>query len=668
LVIRRYQRKLMQPPTTTSQTHLTPSLHGVRRLRNAVTLIIFAATLLLYIATAGPSIVELFDDSLEFQLVGPTLGIAHPTGYPLYVAAGALWSRVFFPLGNWAWRMNLFSALFGALTVALLFHLTTRLVTHADERPNLWAGLAAALTFGLAPTWWGQSTIAEVYALHNFLLIAILNVAIGINQTVVNQSVDKAPAGRDFTRRMALLALLIGLGLAHHRTIVLVLPGLALYLLWSVPNVWRPRRAWLLWLAALVGPLLLYGLLPLRAAMGVRDLNQSYVNTLNGFLDHVLARRYAAFFGDNALAVERTLLDWLRLAVHEVGLAALLLALLGLPWLVDRQRRPAKAWILVLVVLVTNLFFAINYRVGDVEVFLLPVFLCLAIFTGGGVGIFARLLDWRNAIAAGAVQAGLVFLLLLGISGRGPGVNRSQDWTAHDYAVSLAKVPFPAQSHVIGLEGETTALKYMQQAEGLGRAATAVAADDPTARAAAVATLVDQGVPVYLTRELPGVEEIYSFSGDGPLVRVWPRGSARPDPPEHALDLAFADEALRLIGYDATLLEQAGGPALELVLAWQPLKKLARNFKLSLRVLDESGTPLLYADGAPAVADRFPLRQVAPSWSWLPEEVVRDVHVLPLPDTWAQDADRIQLIMYDAETIAEVGRWELATKPLRPSE
>ena len=52
-----------------------------------------------YAATAAPSIAALFDDSLEFQLVLPTFGIAHPTGYPLYT------------LGGWAWFHGLRSLL-----------------------------------------------------------------------------------------------------------------------------------------------------------------------------------------------------------------------------------------------------------------------------------------------------------------------------------------------------------------------------------------------------------------------------------------------------------------------------------------------------------------------------------------------------------------------------
>jgi hypothetical protein len=45
-------------------------------------------------------------------------------------------------------------------------------------------------------------------------------------------------------------------------------------------------------------------------------------------------------------------------------------------------------------------------------------------------------------------------------------VNRSESWAAHDYAVALAKVDYPTGSHVVGLEGEMTALRYMQKPRG----------------------------------------------------------------------------------------------------------------------------------------------------------------------------------------------------------
>lgn len=67
------------------------------------------ATLCLYLATLLPDVGA--GDIAEFQRAAPTLGLPHPTGYPLYMILGWLWSHL--PLGGtMAWRMNLLSAVF----------------------------------------------------------------------------------------------------------------------------------------------------------------------------------------------------------------------------------------------------------------------------------------------------------------------------------------------------------------------------------------------------------------------------------------------------------------------------------------------------------------------------------------------------------------------------
>ena len=110
----------------------------------------------------------------------------------------------------------------------------------------------------------------------------------------------------------------------------------------------------------------------------------------------------------------------------------------------------------------------------------------------------------------------------------------------------------------------------------------------------------------------------------------------------------MADGALLLLGYDRHLAELAGGPALQVVFYWQPQAALDRHYKLSFRLLDGDGAQL-------AQEDRFPLRQVASTSDWLPTQVVRDVHDLPLPS----NAVRLLVIVYDAETLIEAGRVEI---------
>ncbi len=612
---------------------------------------VWAICFLLYALTAAPSIVELFDDSLEFQLVGPTFGIAHPTGYPLYSLLGGLWSRVIFPFGHWAWRMNLFSALAAATAVLLIFWLARRLVTTSNGQPNQWAGLAAALAFALSPVWWRQATVAEVYALHELFVVAILSVALGMNQTRHAETAITP-------MRMTLLCTLIGLSLTHHRTTVLLLPALAIYLLWSVPGLWRPRLVWLWWLLAALAPLLLYLYIPLRAAMGAMDLHHSYQNTWQGFWTHILATGYSnSFFKDNPLAKHYTLAGWLQLFQQQVGAVGLLLGGLGLAWVLERNKKPAKAWLCILLVFLTNLIFAFNYEVSDVEVYLLPAFLCLALLIGGGVGLLERLFHLKPRLAM-SVQALAILLIGAGVGGRGPWINRSQTWAVHDYAVAVAKVNFPPHSQVIGLEGEATALQYMQQAEGLGLNATAVVADDPGLRSQAIAAAVAQGDPTYITRELNGIETRYSFSGDGPLVRVWPRGQAKVGEPQHALDVAMAAGTLKLEGYDLDIPVEAGGPAVRVAFYWRPVAPSTQTLKLSLRLQQPDGTALHWSDGSEATEDLFPLRQAANTQQWVVGERIRDVYTLHLPLAQRGQPAKLQVIVYDAATLAEAGRWQ----------
>src|SRR4030042_341930 len=81
----------------------------------------FSVPLLAYLVTLAPTVGQ--HDTFEFQVLSYELGIAHPTGYPLYTLLGKLFTLV--PLGNVAYRVNLSSALFAAGTIAVLYSAIT---------------------------------------------------------------------------------------------------------------------------------------------------------------------------------------------------------------------------------------------------------------------------------------------------------------------------------------------------------------------------------------------------------------------------------------------------------------------------------------------------------------------------------------------------------------
>ena len=125
--------------------------------------IIFLVCFLLYNATLTPSLSYASPDGNELTTVAATLGLAHPTGYPLYTWLGFLFTKLV-PIGDVAHRTNLMSAILGAASVAMLYHIARRI----ELRRAI--AIFAALLFGVSTTFWSQTVITEVYAPNVFMM------------------------------------------------------------------------------------------------------------------------------------------------------------------------------------------------------------------------------------------------------------------------------------------------------------------------------------------------------------------------------------------------------------------------------------------------------------------------------------------------------------------
>src|SRR5262245_4169275 len=107
-----------------------------------------------YLRTLAPGLTADLDSPL-FQFIGRALGVAHNPGYPLYTLL--TWPIAQVPIGELAWRINVFSAAMGAAATGLVFLAARQL----GARPIV--GAAAALGFAAGATFWSQAVIAEVY-------------------------------------------------------------------------------------------------------------------------------------------------------------------------------------------------------------------------------------------------------------------------------------------------------------------------------------------------------------------------------------------------------------------------------------------------------------------------------------------------------------------------
>src|SRR5262245_23665890 len=222
------------------------STSGSRTLRESVALI--ALLFVLYARGACPTIYV--GDSGELVAATATLGIPHPTGYPLYVLLGKLWT-VLVPLGSIAYRMSLFSAACAALACGLLYR-----CARVDGLSPI-AALFAALLLAFAPSYWGEANVQRVYALNAVFVVLATSAALAWRRE-----------GHD--RNLVSACFWCALGATNHTFMGIYAVVLGAYAVMTTPALLRRGRTWLRIAAATLVGLLPYAYLPIRSRMNPR--------------------------------------------------------------------------------------------------------------------------------------------------------------------------------------------------------------------------------------------------------------------------------------------------------------------------------------------------------------------------------------------------------------
>ncbi len=242
-------------------------------------LLVAAATFVVYAAGACRTIYV--GDSGELVTAAATLGIPHPSGYPLYVLLGKLWITLV-PAASAAYAMSLFSAAFAGLACGLLYLVVRR------QNLSIASALFAALTLAFSPSFWSQANVQRVYSLNAFFVVAVCACALEWHRSL---GVPPEAGKRNAVGWMALAAFLAGLGAANHTVMGLVGLAVGVFAVISESHfLLRPRH-----LAACAGAgvagLVPYAYLPIRSRQDPR-LDWGDPETLEAFLDVVLRRDF----------------------------------------------------------------------------------------------------------------------------------------------------------------------------------------------------------------------------------------------------------------------------------------------------------------------------------------------------------------------------------------
>ena len=222
------------------------------------------AALVLYARTLAPGLTWAHHaaDGGDLLAAALTRGVPHPSGYPLYQLL--LRAAIEVCPGEPARAGNWLSALCAAIAVALFADLAGRMLVRVGSgaaSPS-WSGLAAlaaALTWAASPTFWGQAVVTEVYTLNALAVVALLWLF-----WRWREAIDAGERGGPW---LVGAGAALGLGLGNHLTLLLMLPGAAVWLWTGRRAAGRPQVRELLaaLFAAAVG-LTVYAYLPLVAA------------------------------------------------------------------------------------------------------------------------------------------------------------------------------------------------------------------------------------------------------------------------------------------------------------------------------------------------------------------------------------------------------------------
>lgn len=613
-----------------------------------------------YLRTLGPTVGRA--DTFEFQVVAPTLGVAHPTGYPLYILCGRLFSLL--PIGSIAWRVNLTSAVFGTLAVVFLYRWIQRLT----GRPL--ASLIAAWALAFSRVFWSQAIVAEVYALHNMFVAAVLLVLlhatrngwrVGRLQTQHERESGTREASRGKRRALNpvyVLSLLLGLSFANHLTTALLLPAVGLTLLFV-----RPRMGWREWLTA-VGLVLLGFLLYLYIFFRWPMLHDGVWMSLGEFWRYITGQQFGGALSFSAWRTDPTRYQIVgRLLREPFGWPGLLLAATGLLWLALKRWRVA---LVTLMVFLAYVWYALSYYVPDVSVFLLPAHLVLAAWLGVGMVVVLKLrgflpsrvpqiglMGWGDGApsASRGVLMSLFALLPLWLLWTNlPLVNQNRERDDYTWGDRVLDLPLASGAAILADSVRIAPLYYLQRIEGRRPDLDMlVLADEATYRAELVARL-DAGQTVYLARFLPGLEGLYSLRSLGPLTEVGLVPVSEPPPFDRAFAVRFGrtsatsdtkEEDLELLGLTGPVSGPDGGTGLTLY--WRARVPVSEVYHVRLRLVDGNGQVWWESKGRHAANNYYPTP------AWRSGEVVADYHEIPptaIDASGMSDAYALQLGLF----------------------
>jgi hypothetical protein len=307
-------------------------------------------------------------DSSEYSLAALTLGIAHPPGSLITILLG--WLVKLLPLGiSKFFALNLLASLMAAITVYVIGRVAIGLMNELDNTAN---STLVLLTVSITSLFFGLSHTIWYYAIRitPYITTALLTSLILLSLLLWAKKSQAANSHLYF----GLVLLLFGLDFSVHRTNLLMLPCILLWLALFNPRGFTALKYYIYGAAGLIIGLAVQ-LLIIPMAAGHPFLNANNPNNLSRFWDYITLKQYGGGWLINMFPRKAPFLatqvgdyigdfasNFANSAFPPIGYLPLLLGIIGLYFLIR------KSWKLGLALAVMFLFSSL----GAIVYFNLP--------------------------------------------------------------------------------------------------------------------------------------------------------------------------------------------------------------------------------------------------------------------------------------------------------
>ena len=411
---------------------------------------------IIYIITSAPSVVQI--DSGELAAVQATLGIAHPTGYPLFTMIGYLFSLIPLPMTK-IFQLNILAAIYcstaiGVFTYTIKFCLDnlssfkkkqpvrkesskkekkkskdknekTEKPAEIPENLKLLTAVLGGLILAFSRTFWFQSTSVEVYSLH--LTLITLIILFLLKAYVSSLENDKLI-------NWLVFSFFLALGFTNHLTTILILPGVA-YLYFSRYgfNSKSFKRLAIMILFFIPILVLIYSYLPIRASQNPL-LDWGNPVDWERIYRHVTGKQYQVWLFTSFDSAGKQLNHFFTILPEEFY-AGLALAFIGLFVSFFKAR---KLFLFMLITFLFAVLYSINYDIHDIDSYFLLAFIMIAFFAVFGI---LKILEMKS-LQKNYVLILISFLIAIQFYFNFINVNQSGVYTFEDYTkATLNGVP-----------------------------------------------------------------------------------------------------------------------------------------------------------------------------------------------------------------------------------